>query len=121
MVRMYRLAGLYEDAFRVAKSNCSSDRDPLLVQLAYWWCKSLAPDSASEGALVLLKKLNLLNQVIDFCCDNRNYQFAIDFLSSISNNELNDLDWMKKRKNLVRNMLLIWRRDTSSTRRRLCS
>lgn len=96
VVRMYRLNGKWDEAFRVAKRFCNSDRDPLLVQLAYWWSKSIYQDhqTTTNEAYLLLKELNLFNSVIEFCCENKNFQFAIDMCNgsqALMNPELNHL------------------------------
>lgn len=94
VVRMYRLNGKWNEAFRVAKKYCNSDKDPLLIQLAYWWSKSIFQDKTqtTDKAYTLLKELNLFNSVIEFCCENKNFQFAIDLCDNQMNNpELNHL------------------------------
>lgn len=110
VVRMYRLASMWPDAYRVARANCTSDQDPLLVQLAYWWSKSLltssvggsdqlakgdttASEAANKSAMMnqarkLLIDLNVLTSVIEFCCETQNYLFAIEL--SRTNEQLKD-------------------------------
>lgn len=84
VVRMYRLASKWDEAFRVASQYCASSRDPLLVQLAFWWAKSLQD---LKSARELLFKLDLFKLVVEFCCENRNFQFALDLCSDISDDE----------------------------------
>ena len=79
VVRMYRLAGRWGDAYRVARAHCSSVEDPLLVQLAYWWSKSL---DNIEAARALLASLAVGRQVLEFCCENRSFQFALDLCAA---------------------------------------
>lgn len=118
VVRMYRLANKWPDAYRVAREHCASESDPLLVQLAYWWAKSIAvgADTGSNGdgngaaaaaaeallargetnerrgepascsiekARQLLEQLRVLVQVVEFSCENKNFQLAIDLSKGI--------------------------------------
>lgn len=85
VVRMYRLANKWDEAYRVARQHCQSPKDPLLVQLAYFWSKSeLASSSSSvEAARELLEtKLNCLSEVLEFSCDNNNFAFALKLSNS---------------------------------------
>lgn len=87
VVRMYRLAGRWDQAFRVASQHCASDRDPLLIQLAYLWAKSC---SDLKSAQKILFELKLFNPVLDLCCENRNFKFALDLCDNLSMNELDE-------------------------------
>lgn len=62
-VNMYRAAEQWEDAYRVAKA---AGGETAQKQVAYLWAKSLGGDSAVK----LLQKFNLLDEAIDFACDN---------------------------------------------------
>lgn len=81
VVRMYRIANKWSDAYRVALEHCYSKRDPLLVQLAYWWCKSLINGGNLVRACQLIDELEVADEVLDFACENRNFQLAIDLCS----------------------------------------
>ena len=62
-VTMYRNAGKWEDAYRIAKSHggpaCAKN-------IAFLWAKSLGGDSAVK----LLSKFGLLAEAIDYATDN---------------------------------------------------
>ena len=80
VVRMYRLANRWPEAFRVAQANCAASEDPLLVQLAYWWAKSLLADEGRRAARQLLGRLGLFRQVVEFAGETKNFPLALDLL-----------------------------------------
>lgn len=84
VVRMYRLANRWSDAFRVAKENCTSTRDPILIQLAYFWSKSM---SNAQEAADLLHQLGLLAEVLEFCRENNAINFALALCDHIRADE----------------------------------
>lgn len=90
VVRMYRMANKWSEAYRVALKYCYSRRDPLLVQLAYWWAKSLIKDGDIARACQLIDELEVADEVLDFACENRNFQLAIDLCSKSGDQERND-------------------------------
>lgn len=78
VVRMYRLANRWSDAYRVASNHCAHKLDPLLIQLAYWWARSVqASGSDGKAALDLLLPLQMVGPVLEFCCDNKSFSFAL--------------------------------------------
>lgn len=87
VVRMYRMANKWSEAYRVALKYCYSRRDPLLVQLAYWWAKSLIKDGDLPRACQLIDELEVAEEVLDFACENRNFQLAIDLCSKAGDQE----------------------------------
>ncbi|XP_056150499.1 intraflagellar transport protein 172 homolog [Lampris incognitus] len=70
-VRMYRISDMWEDAYRVAKSNGGSSAQK---QVAYLWAKSLG----GEPAVKLLNKLGLLEFAVDLALDKCSFDFAFE-------------------------------------------
>uniref|UniRef100_A0A915BZY3 Intraflagellar transport protein osm-1 n=1 Tax=Parascaris univalens TaxID=6257 RepID=A0A915BZY3_PARUN len=70
-VNMYRAAEEWNDAYRIAKQEGG---DAAQKQVAYLWAKSLGGDSAVK----LLQKFNLLDESIDFACENGAFDFAFE-------------------------------------------
>lgn len=62
-VTMYRNAGKWEDAYRIAKSQGGP---AWAKNIAFLWAKSLGGDSAVK----LLSKFGLLEEAIDYATDN---------------------------------------------------
>lgn len=60
---MYRNAGKWEDAYRIAKSQGGP---AWAKNIAFLWAKSLGGDSAVK----LLSKFGLLEEAIDYATDN---------------------------------------------------
>ena len=60
---MYRAQGLWDDAYRVAKSKGGQGA---ANQVAYLWAKSLG----GESAVKLLSKFGLLEAAVDYATDN---------------------------------------------------
>lgn len=73
-INMYRAAEHWEDAYRIAKSDGG---DAAQKQIAYLWAKSLGGDSAVK----LLNKFNLLDDAIDYACDNGYMSLNTSFIS----------------------------------------
>ncbi|VDM37534.1 unnamed protein product [Toxocara canis] len=70
-VNMYRAAEEWNDAYRIAKQEGG---EAAQKQVAYLWAKSLGGDSAVK----LLQKFNLLDESIDFACENGAFDFAFE-------------------------------------------
>ncbi|XP_059516265.1 intraflagellar transport protein 172 homolog [Myotis daubentonii] len=70
-VNMYRSNGLWEEAYRVAKTHGGANAHK---QVAYLWAKSLG----GEAAVRLLNKLGLLEAAIDHAADNCSFEFAFE-------------------------------------------
>jgi len=62
-VSMYRNAGKWEDAYRIAKTHGGP---AWAKNIAFLWAKSLGGDSAVK----LLSKFGLLEEAIDYATDN---------------------------------------------------
>ena len=62
-VNMYRLADMWDEAHRIAKTHGGTEAGN---QVAFLWAKTLGGDAAVR----LLNKFNLLEQCIDYCCDS---------------------------------------------------
>jgi len=62
-VSMYRNAGKWEDAYRIAKAQGGP---AWAKNIAFLWAKSLGGDSAVK----LLSKFGLLEEAIDYATDN---------------------------------------------------
>ncbi|XP_026197771.1 intraflagellar transport protein 172 homolog [Anabas testudineus] len=70
-VHMYRVNDMWEDAYRVAKSNGGAGAQK---QVAYLWARSLG----GEAAVRLLNKFGLLEYAIDSASNNFSFDFAFD-------------------------------------------
>uniref|UniRef100_A0A915PPW5 Intraflagellar transport protein 172 n=1 Tax=Setaria digitata TaxID=48799 RepID=A0A915PPW5_9BILA len=70
-VNMYRNVELWNDAHRIARQEGG---DTAQKQIAYLWAKSLNADAAVK----LLQKFQLLNESIDYACENGAFDFAFD-------------------------------------------
>uniref|UniRef100_F6S4V7 Intraflagellar transport protein 172 homolog n=1 Tax=Ornithorhynchus anatinus TaxID=9258 RepID=F6S4V7_ORNAN len=70
-VNMYRANGLWEEAFRVAKTYGGAVAHK---HVAFLWAKSLG----GEAAVRLLNKLGLLETVVDHAVENCSFDFAFD-------------------------------------------
>ncbi|EJD74502.1 intraflagellar transporter osm-1 [Loa loa] len=70
-VNMYRNAEMWNDAYRIAKQEGG---DTAQKQIAYLWAKSLN----SDAAVKLLQKFKLLDESINFACENGAFDFAFD-------------------------------------------
>lgn len=67
-VNMYRLAEMWDEAHKIAKAHGGPEAGH---QVAFLWAKTLGGDSAVR----LLNKFNLLEQCIDYCCENHQVSF----------------------------------------------
>ncbi|XP_021109553.1 intraflagellar transport protein 172 homolog [Heterocephalus glaber] len=72
-VNMYRSSGLWEEAYRVAKTHGGANAHK---HVAYLWAKSLG----GEAAVRLLHKLGLLEAAIDHAAENWAAELSIKFL-----------------------------------------
>ncbi|MFH4973753.1 hypothetical protein AB6A40_000462 [Gnathostoma spinigerum] len=70
-VNMYRAAEKWADAYRIAKQEGG---ESVQKQVLFLWAKSMGGDSAVK----LLQKFNLLDESIDFACDNGAFDFAFE-------------------------------------------
>uniref|UniRef100_A0A2K5S7U6 Intraflagellar transport protein 172 homolog n=1 Tax=Cebus imitator TaxID=2715852 RepID=A0A2K5S7U6_CEBIM len=70
-VNMYRASGLWEEAYRVARTQGGANAHK---HVAYLWAKSLG----GEAAVRLLTKLGLLEASVDHAADNCNFEFAFE-------------------------------------------
>uniref|UniRef100_A0A8C9HWM4 Intraflagellar transport protein 172 homolog n=1 Tax=Piliocolobus tephrosceles TaxID=591936 RepID=A0A8C9HWM4_9PRIM len=70
-VNMYRASGLWEEAYRVARTQGGANAQK---HVAYLWAKSLG----GEAAVRLLNKLGLLEAAVDHAADNRSFEFAFE-------------------------------------------
>uniref|UniRef100_A0A8C9LSK7 Intraflagellar transport protein 172 homolog n=1 Tax=Piliocolobus tephrosceles TaxID=591936 RepID=A0A8C9LSK7_9PRIM len=70
-VNMYRASGLWEEAYRVARTQGGANAQK---HVAYLWAKSLG----GEAAVRLLNKLGLLEAAVDNAADNRSFEFAFE-------------------------------------------
>ncbi|VDM92634.1 unnamed protein product, partial [Onchocerca ochengi] len=80
-VNMYRNAEMWNDAYRIAKQEGG---DTAQKQIAYLWAKSLN----SNAAVKLLQKFNLLDESIDYACENGAFDFAFDLCRLEAKNRL---------------------------------
>ncbi|VDK57787.1 unnamed protein product [Anisakis simplex] len=80
-VNMYRSVEQWSDAYRIAKQEGG---DSAQKQVAYLWAKSLGGDSAVK----LLQKYNLLDESIDFACENGAFDFAFELCRLGAKNRL---------------------------------
>ncbi|CAG0880914.1 unnamed protein product [Cyprideis torosa] len=85
-VNMYRGAEIWEDAHRVAKEHGGPNAGK---QVAFLWAKFLGGDSAVK----LLNKFGLLEQCIDFACDNYIFDFAFDLAKAASKEKVLDVHY----------------------------
>lgn len=72
-VAMYKTAGKWEDAYRVAKARCGPATSQ---QVAYLWAQSLGGDSAVK----LLTKFGLLEDAIDYATDHEWVLISLQFI-----------------------------------------
>ncbi|XP_039330557.1 intraflagellar transport protein 172 homolog isoform X1 [Saimiri boliviensis] len=70
-VNMYRASGLWEEAYRVARTQGGANAHK---HVAYLWAKSLG----GEAAVRLLTKLGLLEASVDHAADNCSFEFAFE-------------------------------------------
>uniref|UniRef100_A0A672S037 Intraflagellar transport protein 172 homolog n=1 Tax=Sinocyclocheilus grahami TaxID=75366 RepID=A0A672S037_SINGR len=70
-VNMYRVNDMWEEAYRIAKTNGGASAHK---QVAYLWAKSLGGDAAVK----LLNKFGFLETAIDFAADNFTFDFAFE-------------------------------------------
>uniref|UniRef100_A0A2K5WX28 Intraflagellar transport 172 n=1 Tax=Macaca fascicularis TaxID=9541 RepID=A0A2K5WX28_MACFA len=70
-VNMYRASGLWEEAYRVARTQGGANAHK---HVAYLWAKSLG----GEAAVRLLNKLGLLEAAVDHAADNCSFEFAFE-------------------------------------------
>ncbi|KAM6180361.1 LOW QUALITY PROTEIN: intraflagellar transport protein 172 homolog [Erethizon dorsatum] len=70
-VSMYRSSGLWEEAYRVAKTHGGANAHK---HMAYLWAKSLG----GEAAVRLLNKLGLLEAAVDHAAENCSFEFAFE-------------------------------------------
>uniref|UniRef100_A0A672S1B2 Intraflagellar transport protein 172 homolog n=1 Tax=Sinocyclocheilus grahami TaxID=75366 RepID=A0A672S1B2_SINGR len=70
-VNMYRVNDMWEEAYRVSKTNGGASAHK---QVAYLWAKSLGGDAAVK----LLNKFGFLETAIDFAADNFTFDFAFE-------------------------------------------
>ncbi|VDK73481.1 unnamed protein product [Litomosoides sigmodontis] len=80
-VNMYRNAGIWNDAYRIAKQEGG---DTAQKQIAYLWAKNLN----SDDAVKLLQKFKLLDESIDYACENGAFDFAFDLCRLEAKNRL---------------------------------
>ncbi|KAM3727543.1 Intraflagellar transport protein [Dirofilaria immitis] len=80
-VNMYRNAEIWNDAYRIAKQEGA---DTAQKQIAYLWAKSLN----SDAAVKLLQKFKLLDESIDYACENGAFDFAFDLCRLEAKNRL---------------------------------
>ncbi|KAL3991031.1 WD domain G-beta repeat family protein [Acanthocheilonema viteae] len=80
-VNMYRNAEIWNDAYRIAKQEGG---DIAQKQIAYLWAKSLNTDAAVK----LLQKFKLLDESIDYACENGAFDFAFDLCRLEAKNRL---------------------------------
>ncbi|KAJ4427860.1 hypothetical protein ANN_23861 [Periplaneta americana] len=85
-VNMYRATSMWEDAFRVAKTNGGSQASQ---QVAFLWAKSLGGDSAVK----LLNKFNLLEISIDYACEIYQFEFAFDLARTAMKSKMPDIHY----------------------------
>lgn len=62
-VNMYRVAEMWEDAYKVAKTHGGAENGQ---QVAFVWAKTLGGDAAVK----LLNRFNILEACIDYSCDS---------------------------------------------------
>ena len=70
-VNMYRQLDMWEEAYRVGKTEGG---DSAGKQVAFYWARTLR----GEAAVKLLNKFGLLEQCIDYACENALFDFAFD-------------------------------------------
>ncbi|VDM11557.1 unnamed protein product [Wuchereria bancrofti] len=80
-VNMYRNAEIWNDAYRIAKQEGG---DIAQKQIAFLWAKSLN----SDAAVKLLQKFKLLDESIDYACENGAFDFAFDLCRLEAKNRL---------------------------------
>ncbi|VDN00883.1 unnamed protein product [Thelazia callipaeda] len=80
-VNMYQNAELWNDAYRVAKQE---GEELAQNQVIYRWAKSLN----AEAAVKLLRKFKILDESINYACDNRDFDFAFYLCRSGAKNRL---------------------------------
>ncbi|VDP45368.1 unnamed protein product [Soboliphyme baturini] len=75
-IEMYKNSHGWEDAMRVRCQNCLLilRRHNTMAEVAYHWALSLRGDSAVK----VLRKLNLLPQIIDYAVDKEDFEFALE-------------------------------------------
>ena len=83
-VQMYQNAGNWEDAIRVCKVN-GSDKET--CELAKKWAESLG----AEAGMRMLLKLNLVDAVIDFLTDNKDFTEAFKMAQTNAKHKANDV------------------------------
>ncbi|KAL0271339.1 UNVERIFIED_CONTAM: hypothetical protein PYX00_008457 [Menopon gallinae] len=79
VVNMYRAADMWDEAYRIAKTNGGTDAGN---QVAFVWAKSLGGDAAVK----LLNRFNILDLCIAYCCENYQFEFAFE-LAKLSNSD----------------------------------
>ncbi|KAJ8275180.1 hypothetical protein COCON_G00098050 [Conger conger] len=83
-VNMYRTNNMWEEAYRVAKSQGGASAHK---QVAYLWARSLG----GEAAVKLLNKFSLLETAIDFAADNCSFDFAFELARLSMKNKIPDI------------------------------
>lgn len=83
-VQMYQNTGNWEEAIRVCKVN-GSDKET--CELAKKWAESLG----AEAGMRMLLKLNLVDAVIDFLTDNKDFNEAFKMAQNNAKHKSNDV------------------------------
>jgi len=83
-VQMYQNAGNWEEAIRVCKVN-GTDKET--CELAKKWAESLGP----EVGMRMLLKLNLVDAVIDFLTDNKDFNEAFKMAQNNAKHKVSDV------------------------------
>ncbi|KAK0069568.1 intraflagellar transport protein 172 isoform X1 [Biomphalaria pfeifferi] len=83
-VNMYRAQDMWDEAYRVAKSQGGP---PAAKQVAYLWAKNLGGDSAVK----LLNKFGLLEAAIDYAAENCAFDFAFELCTIAMKEKLPDV------------------------------
>ncbi|KAH9500287.1 hypothetical protein Btru_073626 [Bulinus truncatus] len=83
-VNMYRAQDMWDEAYRVAKSQGGL---PAAKQVAYLWAKNLGGDSAVK----LLNKFGLLEAAIDYAAENCAFDFAFELCTIAMKEKLPDV------------------------------
>ncbi|KAF7494559.1 Intraflagellar transport protein -like protein [Sarcoptes scabiei] len=73
---MYKNNSKWEDAYRVARSSGGTS---LAKQVAFHWAKDM---SDIQQSITLLNKFGLLNQVVDYSLENKEFEFALALISN---------------------------------------
>ena len=83
-VQMYQNAGNWEEAIRVCKVN-GTDKET--CELAKKWAETLGP----EQGMRMLLKLNLVDAVIDFLTDNKDFNEAFKMAQTNAKHKVSDV------------------------------